>query len=169
MVNLGIPCEDPLKVMTYVDNMYRSGIFKQVELMLWENTPSLQTWDETRIYFDKLWVDRSEISAREEDARPFESAVSVVDSRCPFPDRRRLTVSQQHDVLLLLDQLEVEKGGYQIRDRRHNSGHNNRNLTAHRRHGASRRNNCHRHHNKQQRRVDHCTQGVERGTDGPHQ
>ena len=34
MVKLGIPCEDPLKAMTYVDNMYSSGVFKQVELIL---------------------------------------------------------------------------------------------------------------------------------------
>ena len=94
--------------MTYVFIMYHSGVSKKVELILWENNPRLQTWDETTKYFDKLWVDRSAFSAREECAPTFESAGSVVDRRRPFPDGRRLTVSQLRDALLLLNQLEVE-------------------------------------------------------------
>ena len=44
---LGTPCKDTLKVMAYMDNMYRSGVFKQVELTLWEYSASLQDWAAT--------------------------------------------------------------------------------------------------------------------------
>ena len=33
MVKLNVPCGDALKVITYVDNMHKSGIFKEQELL----------------------------------------------------------------------------------------------------------------------------------------
>ena len=42
MTKLGIPCKDALKVMTYLTNMYKYGIFNDIEMIHWENTPALQ-------------------------------------------------------------------------------------------------------------------------------
>ena len=48
MKKLKVPCDDALKVITYVDNMHKSGIFKERELLCWENTPVLQGRMETQ-------------------------------------------------------------------------------------------------------------------------
>ena len=46
MVKLNVPCDDALKVITYVDNMHKSGIFKERDLLKWENESNLQGWTE---------------------------------------------------------------------------------------------------------------------------
>ena len=42
MKKLKVPCDYALKVITYVENMHKSGIFTERELLCWENTPELQ-------------------------------------------------------------------------------------------------------------------------------
>ena len=42
MVKLNVPYDDALKVITYVDNMHRSGIFKERELLKSGNDSALQ-------------------------------------------------------------------------------------------------------------------------------
>ena len=64
MVKLNVPCDDALKVITYVDNLHRSGIFKEREILKWENEASLQGWLETQDYFDKIWTNRAAFNVR---------------------------------------------------------------------------------------------------------
>ena len=54
MVKLNVPCDDALKVITYVNNMHKSGIFKERELLKWENNSNLQGWTETQTFFDNI-------------------------------------------------------------------------------------------------------------------
>ena len=76
-----MPCDDALKVITYVDNMHRSGIFTERELLCWENTPTLQGWTETQDFFDTIWTDRAAFKIRLEGARPYESAMAMSTTR----------------------------------------------------------------------------------------
>ena len=48
MVKLNVPCDDALKFITYVDNMHKSGIFKERELLKWENDSKLQVLKSSR-------------------------------------------------------------------------------------------------------------------------
>ena len=96
MNKLGVPCKDALKVTTYVTNMYVCGIFKDMKMIHGGNTAALHGWWETTQYFDKLWTDRTAVSARGEGLRPFKSAALLVDGR-------RLSAAQSRDALLLLD------------------------------------------------------------------
>ena len=54
MIKLDVPCDDALKVITYVDSMHKNGIFKERELLKWENDASLQGWTATREFFDTI-------------------------------------------------------------------------------------------------------------------
>ena len=36
-----IPCADDAMVIQYVDQMNQSGVFKEIELLAWDNTSSL--------------------------------------------------------------------------------------------------------------------------------
>ena len=54
MKNLKVPCDDALKVITYVDNMHKSGVFTERKLLRWENTPKFQGWTETQYFFDAI-------------------------------------------------------------------------------------------------------------------
>ena len=74
---MSIPCNDDVMVIQYVDQMNKSGIFKESELLEWDNTTSLQTWDETTKYFTKIWVDRMAFRRRQEGDRPFNSALAL--------------------------------------------------------------------------------------------
>ena len=63
-------CDDALTVITYVDNMHQSGIFKEQEILKWENDSALQGWQATQSYFDEIWTDRAAFNIRLEGARP---------------------------------------------------------------------------------------------------
>ena len=54
MRKVKVLCDNALKVITYVNNMHKSGIFTEHELLLWENTPALQGWMETQDFFDTI-------------------------------------------------------------------------------------------------------------------
>ena len=77
MKNLKVPCDDALKVITYVDNMHKSGVFTERELLCWENTPKLQGWMETQELFDTIWTDPAAFKIRLERARLYESAMAM--------------------------------------------------------------------------------------------
>ena len=49
MIKLDVPCDDALKVITYVDNMHKSGIFKERDLLKWENNATLGGWTRSPI------------------------------------------------------------------------------------------------------------------------
>ena len=77
MIKLDVPCDDALKVITNVDNMHKSGIFKKRELLKWENDASLQGWTATQEFFDTIWTDRAAFNVRLEGAHPYESAMAI--------------------------------------------------------------------------------------------
>ena len=52
-----VPCTDEAMVIQYVDQMNKSGIFKESELLEWDNTASVQSWSETTKHFTEIWVD----------------------------------------------------------------------------------------------------------------
>ena len=56
MVKLNVPCDNALKVITYVDNMHKSGIFKEQELLKWENESNLQGGTDTQKCFGNIWT-----------------------------------------------------------------------------------------------------------------
>ena len=64
MVKLNVSCDNALKVITYVDNMHKSGIFKERELFKWENDSNLQGWTETQTFFDNIWTDQAAFNIR---------------------------------------------------------------------------------------------------------
>ena len=70
MIKLDVPCDDALKVITYVDNMHKSGIFKEREILKWENDASLQGWTSAQDFFDTIWTDRAAFNVRLEGAHP---------------------------------------------------------------------------------------------------
>ena len=72
-----VPCTDEAIVIQYVDQMNKSGGFKESELLEWDNTASLQTWPETTKHFTEIWVDRMAFTRRQEDNRPFDSALAL--------------------------------------------------------------------------------------------
>ena len=77
MVKFNVPCDDALKVITYVDIMHKSGIFKEQELLTWENESNLQGWTKTQNFFNNIWTDRAAFSIRIEGARLSESALAI--------------------------------------------------------------------------------------------
>ena len=77
MKKLKVPCDDALKVITYVENMHKSGIFTERELLRWENTPALQGWTETQDLFDTIWTDHAASKIRLKGARPYEIAMTM--------------------------------------------------------------------------------------------
>ena len=70
MIKLNVPCADALKVIIYVDNMHKSGIFKERELLKWENDSNLQGWTETQQFFDTYWTNRAAFNVRLEGHAP---------------------------------------------------------------------------------------------------
>ena len=72
-----IPCADDAMVIQYVDQMNKSGVFKEIKLLAWDNTRSLQTWPETTNFFSKIWVDRMAYRRQQEGERPFDSALAL--------------------------------------------------------------------------------------------
>ena len=77
MIKLDVPCDDALKVITNVDNMHKSGIFKKRELLKWENDASLQEGTETQKFFDTIWTDRAAFNIRLKGARPYERVMAI--------------------------------------------------------------------------------------------
>ena len=65
-------------VIQYVDQMNKSGIFKESELLEWDNTATLQSWSETTKHFTEIWVDQMAFRRRQEDDRPFNSALALI-------------------------------------------------------------------------------------------
>ena len=51
--------------------MHKKGIFKERELLFWENTPALQGWTETQDFFDTIWTDQLK------GAGPYKSAMAM--------------------------------------------------------------------------------------------
>ena len=101
MIKLDAPCDDALKVITYVDNIRKSGIFKERELLKWENDASLQGWTATQEFFDTIWTDRAAFNIRLKGARPYESAMAIA-----------ATARNEEDIkeaMYLLHALEREK------------------------------------------------------------
>lgn len=72
-----IPCDDEAMVIQYVDQMNRSGIFKESELLEWDNTTSLQDWAETTKFFAGIWIDRMAYRRQQGEDRPFDSALAL--------------------------------------------------------------------------------------------
>ena len=68
MKKLKVPCVDALKVITFVKNMHKSGIFTECKLLCWENTPALQGWTEPQDFFDTNWTHSAAFKIRLEGA-----------------------------------------------------------------------------------------------------
>ena len=71
MKKLKVPCNNVFKFIMYVDNMHKSGVFTERDLLCWENTPKLQGWTEIQDFFDTIWTDRMAFKIRLEGARPY--------------------------------------------------------------------------------------------------
>ena len=98
MKKLKVPCDDALKVIKYVDNMHKISIFKEHELLRWENTPALQGWTETQDFFDTIWTDRTAFNIRLEGARPYKRAMAMSTTKTSEKDHK--------EVMYLLRSLE---------------------------------------------------------------
>ena len=61
--------------------MFACGVFKDIKMIHWENSPLIHGWEATTKYFNKLWTDRTAFSSREEGVRPFENAATLVNAR----------------------------------------------------------------------------------------
>ena len=72
-----IPCDNDAMVIQYVDQMSKSGIFKESELLEWNNTETLQAWDATTKFFAEIWIDRMAYRRQQGDERPFDSAAAL--------------------------------------------------------------------------------------------
>ena len=57
--------------------MHKSSIFKERELLKWENDANLQGWTATQDFFDTIWTDRAAFNMRLERARSYESAMAI--------------------------------------------------------------------------------------------
>ena len=57
--------------------MHKNEIFKERELLKWENDASLKGWTATQDFFDTIWTDRAAFNVRLEGARPYESAMAI--------------------------------------------------------------------------------------------
>ena len=56
---IGLPFYDSKKFIIFIDNMYASSHFTEIELVTWENsTSNEQKWAPTVQYFTKLYSDR---------------------------------------------------------------------------------------------------------------
>ena len=100
MKKLKVVCDNGLKVITYVDNMHKNGIFKERELLFWENTPALQGWTETQYCFDTIWTNRTSFNIRLEGPRPYESAIAMSTTQTSKQDHK--------EAMYLLHSLERE-------------------------------------------------------------
>ena len=72
-----VPCNNTAKVIRYVDQMNKSGVFKEKELLKWDNNATLQTRVATKTHFATISIDWEAFKRRLADNRPFNSALAL--------------------------------------------------------------------------------------------
>ena len=77
-----VPCDDTTNVIPYVDQMNKIRVFKEEELLKWDNTPLLQGWVATKDHFTTTWIDCEAFKRRLADDRPFDSALALGTQAC---------------------------------------------------------------------------------------
>ena len=70
--------------MVFVENMYASSHFTEIELVAWENQVSAaQVWSPTIQYFTKIYADRLAFQNRYTGEKPYNSATRVKTTTLP--------------------------------------------------------------------------------------
>ena len=88
------PCDDATKVMAYVDAVNKSGVFKEEELLVWENNGASQGWTKTQDHFATIWINHKAFKLCLEQKQYYDSAMALVATRSPAPANDNLTHSQ---------------------------------------------------------------------------
>ena len=77
-ITIGVPCPDNEKVMIFVENIYASSHFTEIELVACENQgAAAQVWAPTVQYFTKLYANCLVFQNRDAGEKPYKSAAQV--------------------------------------------------------------------------------------------